>query len=409
MCCPALQTSLRDEAFETCTRMFWPPHPESSLLHPCLLPFLFPEWHFFPTFVFPALVASSQYWSVWCWQWSLLMIFFPLQLPAMGMKMAPSQFKHTKGWAVVNTVWNVASARPCITPGSHSYVVTGHIRATRKYIQIAATETASQSPHSAPSDAPLTWWMEGLQVSDTGLKQKSAGVEKRWEALSNAHITSKPSLFSPFSAQPWITCLGSWQQTPPAMSSTGLKKGWDICINISFYTSNKVQGKKNNSTEKQAGRESGCGCCRSRGIFQEHVAPLLLWLTLPYFYKSFSGALCQKQRNSPGWRMLRSTSSLVGNLLESREGQSTSDPSDGITEQSEMRSLLWHSVVSQNAQASECKFCRFLSPTHNFEENGVWVRQKWCFLCECVSAISWVEGEILILEVQRVVRTLFAV
>lgn len=28
------------------------------------------------------------------------------------------------------------------------------------------------------------------------------------------------------------------------MSSTGLKKGWDICINSSFYTSNKVQGKK---------------------------------------------------------------------------------------------------------------------------------------------------------------------
>lgn len=42
-------------------------------------------------------------------------------------------------------------------------------------------------------------------------------------------------------------------------------------------------------------------------------------------------------------------------------------------------------------------------PTHNFRQNRFLVRLKRCFLPEFLSATSWAEGEILILEVEHLV------
>lgn len=125
---PALETRLTDGAFETCTRTFQPPSPAASLPST--------KFIFFHTLIFPALIAPSQYRSVWCWQWFLLMTFFPLWLPAMETEMFPSQFEHTKGWAAVSIVQSVASASSRATTGSHDCVKIGAIQAACKYIQI---------------------------------------------------------------------------------------------------------------------------------------------------------------------------------------------------------------------------------------------------------------------------------
>lgn len=90
--------------------------------------------------------------------------------------------------------------------------------------------------------------------------------------------------------------------------------------------SNKVQGKKKTpttSTEKQA------GLVEIRRCFPELCCLVIALVDLGIFFKAFGAALCLKQRNIPGWRLLSSPSSLAGNSLEP-QGQSTSNPSDSI-------------------------------------------------------------------------------
>lgn len=61
---PASETRFRDGALETCTRTFQPLLPGSSLLHPHLLPFIFPQLYLLssrPLLLQPSLPLPSIY------------------------------------------------------------------------------------------------------------------------------------------------------------------------------------------------------------------------------------------------------------------------------------------------------------------------------------------------------------
>lgn len=188
---PALETRLKDGAFETCARTFRPPHPGSSLLHPHLLPFLFTELRLFSfKLLFLQLVCLT-------WQWSPLMLFFP-PTPCYGNGDGP---KAIQAHRRVGSDQHRAK-RGFSKCGSQSHDVTGDIRAACKYIQM--TEGISHRvgfPISLVHPVMVPFfggW--SLFMSDTSLTSKSAGVKKRWEALANTGITSTPSIFSPFLA-----------------------------------------------------------------------------------------------------------------------------------------------------------------------------------------------------------------
>lgn len=118
----------------------------------------------------------------------------------------------------------------------------GHLGCMQIYSDDRRDQPQSQLPYfpGASSDGAIFRWMEPLQVSDTSLTSKSAGIKKRLEALANTGITSTPSIFSPFSAQPGLMAPDNTSR-----EHNTIQKGLQhLYGKHEVLHSNKVQGKK---------------------------------------------------------------------------------------------------------------------------------------------------------------------
>lgn len=161
---PDLETRLRDAAFESCAPHF-SRHSGSSLLHPHLLPFLFPEFFFKHLFLQSLLPLPSM--GLCIMAVMLLVLFPPPNSLLMEMVVVPRQFKHTKGLS---------------GPQGVTAACRGHSGCMQMYPEGRREQTQNQFfnfPFQFASSSALAFqWMDPVRVSDTGLTLKSTGVKK---------------------------------------------------------------------------------------------------------------------------------------------------------------------------------------------------------------------------------------
>lgn len=130
---------------------FWNLHshfsPGPSLLHPHLLPISLLKI-FFQAFVSPALIAPSQIWVCVSWQWLLLVLFPPSQLPGNGNGDGPKA---------------VQAHQRALTPPWESLLNAEDIQAACKYIQMAEESKHRISFSISISNLPPTtlWLFSG--------------------------------------------------------------------------------------------------------------------------------------------------------------------------------------------------------------------------------------------------------